>query len=173
MFGFQKATIETFKYYYLIMINMTKTMEQIVADEIEQVRREHGEAYPLYYLNNFRFNLPSDEFAHSYKQNIDIQLKVRDTPHGDFIKKLSKGDDVKAQKSLKLHSPLYLNQTPREFYETIKKVLAEQGMPVAKVKELQRKALESAADRVALYNFIFPAYMQLRKMGYTWQDLCS
>ena len=190
MFGFKLTAIETFKYYYLSMINMNKvkrTMEQIVAEEIEQSKRQYGERTGFrYYFNNFYLSLPSDDFNHGGpNRDTAIELRIFDIPHEVYIKNLSEGDNRLAQRLLKMHSPLYLQQTPKQFFETIDKVLAEKGIPLEEVKMLQHEVFvikskdgliaEPRTDKevIELFNRVLPAYIKLREMGYTYRDLCG
>ncbi len=141
--------------------------------ELKKYIDEYGERSGLVHLmNNFLFNLPTPSYEQeSYRKRVN-QRNEWDVTYIEFIKKVSPNDVF--QEQLKYHSDLKLNQTPRQFFETIDKVLEELNIPVNEVKRLLEIRFKEGKNTMPeLYKLTLSAYLKLREMGYTRQDLVA
>ena len=68
---------------------------------------------------------------------------------------------------------LALNQKGRDFLETIEKALTDEGIPIDEVKRLQEESRRDFDKIKELHELVFPAYVRLRRLGYSHFDLTS
>lgn len=109
------------------------------------------------YLNNFILRLPDRRWQNGswYNKNYDPvewETKHKELPPRKHtgLPRLNEG-----------HSDLYLNQSPREFFETICRVIAECGIPIETIEKLWEKN-----ENTLLEVLTFPVYVRLRELGY-------
>jgi hypothetical protein len=110
------------------------------------------------YLNNFIHHL----HPNGYKRRAMRDLGYWDTPGGSW---LEQRED---------HSPLFLRQTPREFYAAIDAATAECVKEGSFNTERFRQIAEQFVrmkEGIELARMAFPVYVKLRKMGYTQHEL--
>ncbi len=120
-------------------------------------------------FNNFAFRLPNDENEGAYREVIKQQGNLDKTYKETFpFNVFGEPDDFKG------YSQLYINQTRREFFDTIDRVIKETGISVSRIKKLQglrnKPGIKKDSWQV-LYKLVFPVYKKLREMGYTNADL--
>ena len=146
--------------------------KETAEEELKRYKEEHGERFGLIHLlDNFLFNLPSDDFEEGgYYRKKSFYNGHYDISNKEHL--LARTPKHLIEEVLKPHSDLKLNQTPRQFFETIDKVLQELDIPVDEIKRLQHLGYAEGKNiEYMLYQLTFPAYVKLREIGYTKQDL--
>ena len=173
------------------MATMTKVEQRLLMKLPEEVRREKiiqevarrtkEDGYG--FLNNFYSNLPNERIqpGGGDRRNIAIKTGVMDMKYGDFLNE--EGETKK-----KYASDLRLSQTPREFYATIDKALLDTHVAMSTLLDLQATFHEMATagphysekqmtKMIAIQNqiseMILQAYIELRVIGYTHNDLAD
>ncbi len=134
-------------------------MNTDVARELEELQRTLGKDEGLLkYLNNFRFHLPNGW----YRSLASLCLDILYSQLG----------------STSQFSPKKSQQTPEEFYRTIDRALASEGIVIP--PQLQPFVGEKnpffkgiRAQMIELHNLVLPGYAHLRDDGYTHSDLTA
>ncbi len=136
-------------------------MREIIEREMEEFggRKSRYKRDKWMYFINFHMRLPRKDLG-----GLSMSEKMaRDYGYLD-IKFIGRFPDAER------HSELYENQTPKEFYETIKKALREKGISVDDVAKLNSESTKGEfvdeSKIIELFKFVFPAYIRLREMGY-------
>lgn len=130
----------------------------------EEMRKYSSKAA---YLNNFYMNLPDNTYEHGgYYRDLAVEVRNMDKSQ------LEDGADLDEEVKLG-HSELFLNQKMRDFFDTVDKVLVEEGISIDEVKKLQKLGRKDFSKIKELYELVFPAYVRLRDMGYTHADLIA
>lgn len=141
-------------------------------------------------LNNFETILPDDQLP-----EIPGEPKIRSSWRRRMANEAGLLDqrppvERTASQETRLHSPLYLNRTVREFFKTIDEAIVELRLDpiIIGYFEAKRKiaftGLGTKKDPVAeaalqqrivqqkqFYADVMPLYVYLRKKGYSWYDL--
>ncbi len=110
----------------------------------------------LVYLNNFSLKLPEGSMRRHLELSDKLDQRLTDSDHYDYYKKMC--------------SQLRLSQSYREFYETIDRVLREEGVFEGVLKCLSPPPY-TAVNHRELYSLVFTSYFRLRDLGYNWFDL--
>jgi|SRR3989338_7225990 len=119
------------------------------------------------YLNNFYMVLPDDTYEHgSYYGDLFVRIKRMD------LSPIEHGAEPEHEK-MKGATVLALNQKGRDFLETIERSLTEEGIPIDEVKRLQKLGRDDFNKIKELHELVFPAYVRLRRMGYSHFDLAA
>ena len=124
-------------------------MEEIVEKEMEAYRSTYCPTIENY-LNNFILHLPDNRFKNGgyyrrYYNSTQWVTKFKDMP-----RHIDKG-----------HSDLFMNQSPKEFYETIDKTIVDCGLSLEEIRELWKKD-----EKMKLWELSLPIYIRLRELGY-------
>jgi hypothetical protein len=135
---------------------ISRTRKKLL-EKLEELRRTYGEEGEERFFRNFYMNLPSSNGAAIYESIVSdssrmdrLQREMEDCPE--------------------LHSKRYLNQTPREFFETVRRAIAEEGVDVARMEFLQKVGMNNGS-RKAFHQLTFPVFVRLVAMGYTERDI--
>lgn len=141
-----------------------------IADEIDErilrFTRTHStyrNSLPLE-MNNFLFVLPNNEFEGGRYFLSRVPQEERDVPSG---RRLIFGYPATDEQN---NSLLYRSQSPKQFCETVDRVIEECRIDVG---EIQRLQLWHEGSIENLYFLTLPVYYRLREMGYSWDDLAS
>ena len=119
------------------------------------------------YLNNFYMMLPDDAYEHgSYYRDLFVRIKRMD------LSPIEHGADPEQEKQ-RGSTDLFLNQKGRDFLDTIERALTEERISIDEVKRLQRLGREDFNKIKELHEYVFPAYIRLRRMGYSHFDLAG
>lgn len=89
-------------------------------------------------------------------------------PYRDW---LSENFSDKFLQSSEEHSKIYLEQTGKQFFETVDQVLKRNGIPKKRVKDLAKKISNDFYDIKEFCDLVAPIYEELRNMGYTKHEL--
>ncbi|MFH2021296.1 MAG: hypothetical protein ABIJ34_07820 [archaeon] len=125
-------------------------IEEIIESEIAEFKIRFGTEWRLSYFRDFDFRLIEGPYRWGLRmfQNLPLgQMDIYNQEEG--------------------YSELFLSQTPLEFIASIDKAIADCGLTTERMHELrfQRENLNE------LYDYTFPAYVHLRKLGYSKQEL--
>jgi hypothetical protein len=121
-------------------------------------------------MNNLVLHLPNQiHEGGSWQMNLWPE-EIRDIPHN----KINPGNDW----SDSGHSALFLNQTPREYLQTLRDAI-EKNPSVKFVRVLRLTNLyfadpdkeKAQSTLYRLYSYLLPVYVELRMRGYNWQDI--
>ncbi len=115
------------------------------------------------FLNNFHLKMHEIGTRH-WISLIEMNF---DVPHGKIASSRT-GEKVFPANG---HSSIFLNQTPRQFFENVFRAFQKTGADFSKVKQLS--ASKSLEDRVIASRLALPAYIRLRSLGYTHSELTS
>ena len=119
------------------------------------------------YLNNFYMVLPDDTYEHgSYYGNLFVRIKRMD------LSPIEHGAEPEHEKQ-RGATDLALNQKGRNFLETIERALIEEGISIDEVKRLQKLGIGDFNKIKELHELVFPAYVRLRRVGYSHFDLAG
>ncbi len=140
--------------------------KEIVIGEIEEYKRKIGDSWRDHYFNNWYGHLTSK--APKGRCFLTSRYSRPDEKNGkmvgfDYLPPEDRPGDFKA------------NQTMREFYATIDKVLEDEQIDV---QELEKRLFDEDG-RVIWENMndvldtALPAFIKLREMGYTRRDLTA
>jgi len=110
-------------------------------------------------------NLPDDTYENGGHNRNLVARRMYKSP-------LEDGADLEEEMRLG-SSELYLRQKATDFFDTIDRALAEEGIPVDIVKQLQRLGKNDFDKIKELHELVFPAYVNLRGKGYSWNDLAG
>ncbi len=118
------------------------------------------------FLNNFWCNLPDP----AYSEGCRYAMLVQEL---GWMDKLNK--DVIDPKSDSHQSQLYLNRTPRQFFQDVELAIQESGISKSELERLQRLNHEDFMGRhiYKLYDLVLPIYKILREKGYNHHDLAG
>lgn len=142
---------------------------QLPEEILEQAVELTKQRLKAEFLNNFSFhfpvNTPETQHLNGFSYYTDIVYKAGywDRCHKDLLAEIEReGGRVIP------HSAIYLNQTGREFYETIDQVTRQEG--------ISQEDLDSESERFGYSNknfnlIVFPVYVRMRALGYTHQEL--
>lgn len=130
------------------------------------IAREMGEySSKSAYLNNFYMKLPDDTYEHgSYFRDLLVRVRRMD------LSPIESGA-ISEEEKQKGSTDLALNQKGKDFLETIERSLTEERISIEEVKRLQRLGRDDFNKIKELHEFVFPAYIRLRRMGYSHFDL--
>jgi hypothetical protein len=136
-------------------------IEAVIQVEMNQFRQgfvakngtENG--WKLAYFNNFTANLPAFESENVSNYRILTQKACPELLHVPFEQAVSSDIYMSSSEVRK-------RQTFAQFFSTIDLCIADTGLDMEKIKQLQvdRKTREE------LINYVFPVYLKLREMGY-------
>jgi hypothetical protein len=159
---------------------MSDLRKAILQETIEREIAENNGGDIVDYLWNFWCNFDGEERRSYYKQLYD-QLKkdgvpMWDSTHKDHSERIK--DEELRQREIKLHSPLFLLQTPREFYITLDKAVEEAGISVEVLKInidrcIERKFVGTPAEEKEAFfrDILLPIYIAMREKGYNHHEL--
>lgn len=117
------------------------------------------------YLNNFYMKLPDATYKYgSFYRDLLMNIGRMD------LSPIESGANLEQEKQLGA-SDLALHQKRRDFLETIEKALTEEGISIDEVQRLQRLGRSNFNKIEELHELVFPAYVRLRRMGYSHFDL--
>lgn len=141
-------------------------------------------------LNNFHTYLPSDDYSDSGGRQIGYMALVAG------LMDIKNSESHKETLQILHHSRLFLDQTPREYFEEIDKTInGLPGISLMEIKRLQHEhfkfrdihlsqnmSLEEEKQEMekidksieilhALYEYCLPVYVELRVKGYSHFDL--
>lgn len=133
---------------------------EIINQEMLHYRSKSG------YLNNFYMNLPGAS-EKSVLANYRAFAEEQGNMYESWIESYSN-----VSKEIEMgNTLLFLNQKRRDFFETIDRALVEEGISIDEVKRLQALRIEDSNNGKELCELVFPAYVRLRRMGYSHRDL--
>ena len=126
------------------------------------------------YLNNFYNRVPFPNVGSEDKRLLNMVILPGfnpDIPFSDFYEADSPNWEGEER-----HSTLFWSLTPRQYFELIDQVLAEE-VGFDKIHEIQ-SLLKQARTKEQHYPTIMdeacePAYLKLVEMGFTWRDLSA
>lgn len=98
---------------------------------------------------------------------IHASIGTLDRTYRDFL--FEDHDDAEHRSSDYDYSELYLNQTPRQFFEAIDRTLERLGYDTAVIADLYG----NGAQQQRLYGMLTPAFLDLIEQGYTVRDLAQ
>ena len=135
--------------------------ENIVLQEIERSKKFHGESdWYGNYFNNFYLRF------HPIERESLSQLRSWDTPL-----------EQRSQTMFSECSQLKRSQSWHQYYETLDAVVKEAGVSLDEVKRLSQQIAGNPDEKECrmlykkLCDTILPAYILLRALGYSQQDL--
>lgn len=124
------------------------------------------------YFNNFICNLP-------YSETRAIIIKygrqgTYDTPNRELESQPPRLEGVSQEEYNTYYriSDRYLNQSLRQFHETIAAAIRAEGIADEELKNLVEEGNDHVAKRgIHLYRRLFPTFVRLKAMGYSNHDL--
>ncbi|MBD3261769.1 MAG: hypothetical protein GF334_08925 [Candidatus Altiarchaeales archaeon] len=99
---------------------------------------------------------------------LDVKGSRRDVAaRQGFIDETIRRQSTETQ--IKNHSDFYLSKTYRQFYDDCDRAVRESGQDIGEIRRLFEE--DSIGNRGKMAELMLPAYIQLRKRGYSMQDL--
>ena len=118
------------------------SMQEIVEKEIAEMKQRYSEHWWPNYFSNFEHRLPGGFWRMVFEKSYDNLI----------------GDDPGFME----YSSLLRSQTPRLFFDTIDRLLEEEGISKETVMNLKFHN----RDLKRLYELTLPVFIKLREMGY-------
>jgi hypothetical protein len=124
------------------------------------------------YMNNFQTLFPNPKFAEgSYQKFIFTQLGIMDITFREYAEKSIASGMHPQAKPEDWNSSLALNQTPREFFQTVDDVIDYYKIPTVEVRALFEQNWGRTRQINQAHRAIFPVYVHLRALGYNRKEL--
>ena len=145
------------------------SLPQDTRERNQQALQEHADFIRMGYLGNFMSHIPGSVYRKRFIN--DFQRRGQyDKIFGEVLEEWGfKNNSEEGQFS---YSRLHLSQTPRQFHQTVDSAIEAEAIPPDELKDLVEKGNQSVfICHARLYKRLFPAYIRLRAMGYTRQDL--
>ncbi len=124
-------------------------------------------------MNNFHsfFPRPNKDYG-TYKKLVFTVSGAIDMNLREWCERhIATGTAPKGSTPEDWHSPLALSQTGREFLETVDAVIAYNKIPVDLVGQIYEKEYFKCAPMIRASRLIFPAFVHLRALGYSRDEL--
>ncbi|MFC2162985.1 hypothetical protein ACFLRF_04830 [Candidatus Altiarchaeota archaeon] len=136
--------------------SMKKVIDQEVRASIGDSKKPFEDAYSEY-VQDFLGHMTGGKVVKSREEAGTVDVK-----HEDLV-----GEKDKAG-----HSKAYLRQTPRQFAATVEKAFRDKGLNPDLVKDYEADpGGQSEAYGRDILKYMKPAYLQMRKWGYTHYEL--
>lgn len=150
-----------------IGFHVLKVIDDYYRNEYGQMARYSPVEYAYRaFLNNFPMNLPDQRRPHG-GSNRDLLVAIErwERPLGRYLRGSPK---ARAE-----HSRLRLGQTGPEFFATIDRAVADEGISSQQMQHLQDVWDLSDQYQLASYKRVFPVYARLRGLGYNHMELTA
>ncbi|MBW2999527.1 hypothetical protein KY339_02540 [Candidatus Woesearchaeota archaeon] len=157
---------------------MSDLRKAILQETIEREIAEQNSGDIIEYLNNFWCHFDGEIRRSYYKKLYDFVEKegipMWSSTHNDNFERIDREELRQAE--IKMHSNLFLLQTPKEFYQTLEKAIEEADIDIGMLKINIDGRFVGTPDKEKVEFFrqiLLPVYLIMREKGYNHHELCK